>query len=99
MFGYPADAPYDGKWLVTTQASYSRQDTSETPNTTAIGTKQTGGCSGGPWLKNFIHGASGACNYANGVNSYIYTAKPLEIYSPYIDSWVKTNLYDPAMLK
>ncbi len=86
MFGYPAAAPYNGAWLVTTQASYARTDTSPEPDTKGMGFSQTGGCSGGPWIKNFKHGISGANNYANGVNSYIYTNQPLLIYSPHFDT-------------
>jgi hypothetical protein len=90
MFGYPAAAPYNGAWQVTTQASYARTDLLPTPDTTGIGTAQTGGCSGGPWIKTFKHGISGACNYANGVNSYIYINpnQPFQIYSPYFDTAV-----------
>lgn len=96
MFGYPNAAPFNGQWLYTTQASYSNHDTSKVPNTTGIGTTQTPGCSGGPWIWKFGNG-----NYANGVNSYVYTtpAQPLRIYSPYFDTWVKTSLKDPAVLK
>ena len=88
MFGYPQAAPYNGAWLVTTQASYATQDGSENPNTTGIGFSQTGCCSGGPWIKDYRHVTSGACNYANGVNSYIYSGSPLQIYSPYFDTSV-----------
>ena len=53
MFGYPAVSPWTGKVMVDTEASYAAVDTSESPNTTGIGTTQLGGCSGGPWIMNF----------------------------------------------
>jgi hypothetical protein len=93
MFGYPAGTPYNGAWLVQTQASRSRLDSTKSPATRGIGTKQTGGCSGGPWIKDFIVG-----DYANGVNSYVYTAQPLEIFSPYFDTSVK-SMKDTAVSK
>lgn len=83
MFGYPAAAPWTGAFMVTTQACYSRSDIVRNPDTQGIGTTQTGGCSGGPWIKNFMNG-----DFANGVNSYVYTANPLEIFSPYFDTAV-----------
>ena len=57
-FGYPQASPWDGKYLVETQASYATTDTSFTPHTTGIGSTQTAGCSGGPWIKTFVPGVS-----------------------------------------
>ncbi|MBI5238694.1 MAG: trypsin-like serine protease [Deltaproteobacteria bacterium] len=99
MFGYPAGSPYDGKWLVKTEASYSKTDNPGcTPYTVGMGTAQTGGCSGGPRIMNFYPGVSGAANYANGVNSYIYTSSPKELFSPYFDAAVK-SLRDTAVAR
>ncbi|GAB4544853.1 MAG: hypothetical protein Fur0020_14070 [Thermodesulfovibrionia bacterium] len=89
VFGYPAASPYNGQRMVETQASYNRTDTSCSPGTTGIGWNQAGGSSGGPWILQFFPGSAGAMNYANGVNSYIYTSQPKQIYSPYFDSNVK----------
>lgn len=97
MFGFPQASPYDGKYMVETQASFAGVDTSKDPNTTGIGTVQTPGCSGGPWILSFSPSVSG--NYANGVNSYLFTAQPKEIFSPYFNDAVKKNLYDPAIAK
>lgn len=99
-FGYPAASPYDGQRMVETQASYNRTDYPNgcTPGTTGIGWNQAGGSSGGPWIINFYPGSAGAMNYANGVNSYIYTSYPKQIYSPYFDSSVK-SLKDTAVSK
>lgn len=88
MFGYPAATPYTGRYLYCTQASYAKVDASKEPDTTGIGTSQTAGCSGGPWILKFVPGASGANNYANGINSYVYTSQPKRIYSPYFDTSV-----------
>lgn len=82
MFGYPAASPYNGRWMVQTNALFSRSDDPNCsgPRTVGIGTNQTGGTSGGPRLYRF--------NYANGVNSYIYRSRPLEMFSPYFDTSV-----------
>jgi hypothetical protein len=99
-FGYPQVPPWDGQYLVETQASYASTDTSMTPNTTGIGTSQTPGCSGGPWIKAFMPGGSAAGNYANGVNSYAHAIpnQPNQVYSPYFDGSVK-SLKDKAAAK
>jgi V8-like Glu-specific endopeptidase len=98
-FGYPSGSPYDGQYMVETQASYAGVDTSKNPYTTGIGTSQTQGQSGGPWIKTFVPGQAGAMDYANGVNSYNYsTSQPLMIYTPYFDSKVK-SLKDKAVAK
>jgi hypothetical protein len=99
-FGYPQAAPWDGQYLVETQASYATADTKFTPNTTGIGTTQTGGCSGGPWIMSFVPDNSGASNYVNGVNSYYYVKpdQPKQIYSPYFDTSVKA-MKDAAVAK
>lgn len=94
MFGYPSVTPYTGLWMVQTQASYSRSDTSKSPATQGIGTTQTPGCSGGPWILNFMTN-----NWANGVNSYYYIAQPQEIFSPHFDTAVHDNLYVVAIAK
>jgi V8-like Glu-specific endopeptidase len=103
MFGYSAEKPWTGEYMVDTEASYASSDTSETPNTPGIGTSQLGGCSGGPWIINlapgsvFIPGQTSG-NIANGVNSYSEEDKDLEIYTPYFDTDVK-SLKDQAVAK
>jgi hypothetical protein len=99
-FGYPRSAPWDGQYLVETQASFATLDASYTPNTIGIGTAQTDGCSGGPWIRTFVPDSSGGSNYANGVYSYAYTKpnQPNQIYSPYFDSLVK-SMKDAAVAK
>jgi V8-like Glu-specific endopeptidase len=85
-FGYPAAAPFDGKWLTTCQASHAVDDpTQGTPSTIGIGCDMTGGCSGGPWILKFVRTKAGAQNYLNGLNSYKYInpAQPLAMYGPY----------------
>jgi hypothetical protein len=90
MFGYPRKSPWNGKYMVNTEASYASVDARKSPQTTGIGTTQLGGCSGGPWIKNFTPGSAAAgTNYANGVNSYSLGTKDYEIYSPYFDSEVR----------
>ncbi|MEJ5363475.1 MAG: trypsin-like serine protease [Desulfosoma sp.] len=88
-FGYPSASPWDGKEMVQTEAEWARDDNPGcTPYTVGIGTSQTPGCSGGPWIRVFYPDRSGANNYANGVFSYYYTAQPKGMYSPYFDTAV-----------
>jgi len=98
MFGYPADDPWDGEFMVETQASYAYVDDSVAPDATGIGTTQTEGCSGGPWIMKFKPGPKVAgTNFANGVNSYS-NEDTGEIFSPYFDTRVK-DLKDRAVAK
>ncbi len=98
VFGYPASDPFDGYWLVETQASYAETDSDPecAPDENGIGGIQTGGSSGGPWILDFTPGGGG--NYANSVNSYHYTSQPYEKYGPYFDKEVK-KLRDAAVKK
>jgi hypothetical protein len=98
MFGYPGDSPWDGESLVDTEASYAAVDSGETPNPTGIGTTQTEGCSGGPWIKNFVPGGTNTKNLANGVNSYSNDGEDYQIFSSYFDAKVKA-LKDKAVAK
>lgn len=98
-FGFPAAAPYSGKYLVQTEASFAEEDSPGcTPNTIGIGSPQTGGSSGGPWIGTFYPDKAGKMNYANGVNSYKYTGYNYEMFSPYFDSEIK-KLRDQAVKK
>jgi V8-like Glu-specific endopeptidase len=102
MFGYPAESPWTGEVMVETEASYATVDTAETPNTTGIGTTQTGGCSGGPWITNFAPGLNETNkNLANGVNSYTLGDEDLLIYAPYFDGGDTgvQGLYEQAIAK
>jgi V8-like Glu-specific endopeptidase len=100
MLGYPSVSPFDGKYMYATEASYSNEDGENLPPTTGIGTDQTPGCSGGPWILKFgPNGTQGVENMVNGVNSYFYNSEPKRMYSPYFDTWVKKNLYTPALAK
>jgi hypothetical protein len=99
MFGYPAASPWTGEIMVQTDASYSNESDPgcvEGPATTGIGYRQTGGCSGGPWIKTYRPQQSGSNNYINGVNSYKYTLEPNRIYSPYFDDGFK-SLFDNCL--
>lgn len=95
MFGYPAAAPFNGKKMQESQASFAMWDPYQTcsPLPHAAGSDQTGGCSGGPWIRTFWPGQKGGVyygNYANGVNSYKYTSPswPDQMFSPYFDTAV-----------
>jgi len=90
MFGYPAAYPWNGQYMVHTQASTAQLASPNgcTPYVKGIGTTQTGGTSGGPWLLNYAPFTVGNVNHANGVNSFIYTAHPNVLYSPHFDTAV-----------
>ena len=51
------------------------------------------GSSGGPWMVGYAPFKGGVTNYINGVASYSYSTRPLEIFSPYFGTEAKT-LYD-----
>lgn len=85
-FGYSCGS-YSCKKPVRTGASLSRTDSSVSPATNGIGTGQTNGSSGGPWVVNLD-----TQNYINGVFIYYYAAKPKEAFSPYFDLSVYNSL-------
>ena len=87
--GYPAAAPYNGKLMWDTQASYAYNGTVSGIKPVGIGCDMTGGCSGGPWIRRF-----GSSQLLNGVNSYRLRSKPKEMFSPYFDNRAKSLLDD-----
>lgn len=91
IFGYPAAPPFHGCELIECQASFAAWDEPDcnTPRTHCVGCDQTGGSSGGPWIKNFVPGVVGSMNFANSVVSYGYRDRPCEMYGPYFDTAVK----------
>lgn len=84
-FGYPAAAPFNGNRLNAVAASYAYDGSVTGIPPVATGSDLTGGCSGGPWLRGAFSG-----NWANGVNSYRLTSRPLEMNSPYFDDRAKS---------
>jgi V8-like Glu-specific endopeptidase len=87
--GYPQASPFTGAWMIACQASYAYDSPfGSSPNPMGVGCDMTGGCSGGPWVWKM-----GAGNYLNGVNSHRRTGFSKELYSPYMDGAVKTNLW------
>lgn len=105
-FGYPSASPYTGAYLVDTSAEH-RYDVTN-PNGTAgsdpgqqddsIGSAQTPGFSGGPWILSFGRDSSqdplSHGDWINGNNSYYFTSggpgggneEGIEIQSPYYDT-------------
>jgi hypothetical protein len=55
--------------MIESQSSTGAEDQAET-DTVEVGNSQTGGSSGGPWIRRFKPGLAGAKNYANGLNSF-----------------------------
>ena len=95
--GYPT-VGWSGAIMVATNASNSKTDAPSacTPATMGMGTRQTPGCSGGPWIWRY-RAQQFSLNYTNGVFSYYYGATPLEFFSPYFDTWVHDALIIPAL--
>ena len=90
QIGYPQAAPFTGAWMIACQASYAYDSPFGTsPKPMGVGCDQTGGTSGGPWVLGM-----GGGNYVNGVQSHRRTGFNKELYSPYIDGTVKTNLWN-----
>jgi V8-like Glu-specific endopeptidase len=81
-FGYPAGSPFNGQRLVTCAAEFAFTENGRTGyvDSQSIGCDMTGGSSGGPWIWRFQNG-----NYINGHNDWRFTARPLEMNSPYFD--------------
>lgn len=79
LFGYPSVAPFNGNNLVSCRTSYSRMDTSTTPDTVGFGCDMTGGSSGGPGIRRF----SGAGGWINTHMSYGYIGFGQEAFGPY----------------
>ena len=83
QLGYPQAAPFNGKVLVETESSTGAEDLfGFFIDTVEVGNSQTGGTSGGPWIRNFKPGFAGAKNYANGINSFRLVGQPLAVDSP-----------------
>lgn len=93
LLGYPAAAPFTGAYMTFCTAGYAYNSPfySGGPAPMTVGCDMTGGCSGGPWVKNF-----GSGNYVNGVNSHRATARPQELSSPYANTDTKTAIFDWA---
>ncbi|MFL6239243.1 MAG: trypsin-like serine peptidase [Actinomycetes bacterium] len=101
-FGYPSASPYNGKLLVVTSAEHRYDVTNpggdSGPQDNSIGSQQTPGFSGGPWLLSFgpsnAKDPIGHGNYINSVNSYYFTSGGPgggnefghEIQGPYFDT-------------
>jgi V8-like Glu-specific endopeptidase len=79
-YGYPAVQPYNGEDLFVSVTSYGGDDPQQLsqpgPVTSAIGSDQTGGASGGGWIIAGTH-------ILNGVNSYRYDNDPHHMFGPY----------------
>jgi V8-like Glu-specific endopeptidase len=82
LMGYPAAAPFDGRFQWVCASSYAYNYTKYSPLPVGVGCDQTGGTSGGPWIWK-LSGAAGATNYLNGENSFRRTSYKNELFSPY----------------
>jgi V8-like Glu-specific endopeptidase len=90
LLGYPQASPFTGKYMVICTAGYAYNSPfyNGGPAPVSVGCDQTGGTSGGPWIRKF-----GTGNYVNGVNSHRATARPKELSSPYADTSVKDSIF------
>jgi hypothetical protein len=91
-FGYPTNYA-SAQYLVTCAAGTYRRDPLVGPDPIGIGCDMGSGSSGGPWMVGYAPFKGGLTNYINGVVSYNYSTRPLEIYSPYFGAEAKA-LYD-----
>jgi len=100
--GYPSGSPYSGGKLVITSAEHRYDVTNPGsdpgPQDNSIGSSQTPGFSGGPWVLSFGHSSAadpiGHGDWINGNNSYYFTSGGpgggneygTEIQSPYYNT-------------
>ena len=91
-FGYPGNYS-SGQYLVACAASTYDRDPLAGPDAIGIGCNMGSGASGGPWLVAYSPFKASSSNYVNGIISYSYTTKPLEVYGPYFGNEAK-QLYD-----
>jgi V8-like Glu-specific endopeptidase len=102
--GYPAIAPFNGQRQQICQASYAYEDTFLLflfgPPPIGVGCDQTGGTSGGPWVRQYGPDA-GTFNFLNGNQSYRLIVdgvlRTQELFSPYFDQAVKDVGYNCAV--
>jgi len=94
IFGYPAATnsvdhnPFNGNWMIRSDAATGQVASFGYTNTTEVGSDQTGGTSGGPWIIGYSPavnstfcanntypgtGTHGGCDYVNSVNSFKFT--------------------------
>jgi V8-like Glu-specific endopeptidase len=93
-FGYPSNYS-SGQYLVTCAASTYERDPLLGPDPIGVGCDMSSGASGGPWLVGYAPFKGGLTNYINGLVSYSYATKPLEVFGPYFGDGAK-ELYDWA---
>ncbi len=86
-FGYPAEAPFNGKFMYRVRAN-----TSKTANVGGVGpvtvgmpNPMTGGSSGGEWAIGW-NANKGASGWINGHNDFKFTNDPSTMYSPYFNN-------------
>ena len=87
--GYPAEAPFTGKYMISCESSYAYDSPfGTTPVPMGVGCDETGGTSGGPWVMRM-----GTGSYINSVNSHRRTGYDYELYGPYFDDSVHTDMF------
>jgi V8-like Glu-specific endopeptidase len=96
-FGYPGNYS-SGQYLVACAASTYDRDPLAGPDAIGIGCNMGSGASGGPWLVAYAPFKGTASNYVNGIVSYSYATKPLQVYGPYFGDEAK-QLYDWAKVQ
>ena len=96
-FGYPGNYS-SGQYLVACAASTYDRDPLGGPDAIGIGCNMGSGASGGPWLVAYAPFKGSASNYVNGIVSYSYATKPLQVYGPYFGDEAK-QLYDWAKVQ
>jgi len=90
LLGYPQAAPFNGAYMYACNTSFAYYSPfyAGGPAPLTVGCDQTGGTSGGPWIKNF-----GSYNYVNSVNSHRANNQPLSLAGPYADTSTYTGIF------
>lgn len=112
IFGYPAATnsvdgnPFNGNWMIRSDAATGQVASFGYTNTTEVGSDQTGGTSGGPWIIGYCPGPNstfcannvfithGDGDYVNSVNSFKFTSPDhsLAINGPQFQTYNFLNL-------
>ena len=94
-WGYASNLS-SGRFLWVCAASTSRTDPLTGDDPIGMGCDMADGSAGGPRLVKYVPLKAGKQNFVNGVTSYLYPAKPLELYAAYFGDAAK-GLHDWGM--
>jgi|GEM_PF-703134 len=96
--GYPSNLGNRGRYLIACVGANYNRHAKPGPDPIGMGCDMGKGASGGPWIVGYTPFVSGRVNYINGINSYLRTATPNVMYTPYFGNSAKA-LYDWGVTK